>query len=99
MEQPELAGIAALYAVIELVKFFISKSKNGGCGLTALQAAQLANLDKLHNQYDESGRLKWHVPVSLIAQSDETVAGINTLKERAAKMIDLLTRIDRHTEP
>ncbi len=92
MEQPELAGIAALYAVIELVKFFISKSKNGGCGLTALQAAQLENLDKLHNQYDESGRLKWHIPVSLISETSETATGMK-------RAIDLLNRIDRHTEP
>ncbi len=99
MEQPELAGIAALYAVIELVKFFISKARNSTGGLTAEQAAQLENLHRLHNQYDESGRLKWHVPVSLVTQSDATLAMVVELKTQIARAIDLLKRIDGHTEP
>jgi len=97
MEQ-EFAGLAALYAVIELSKHFVNKSKKHECDLGPKPAAQLESLFKAHDQYDESGRLKWHIPVSLMQETRQILEQVRLGNTQHETIIDLLERIDRHTE-
>lgn len=64
MEQ-ELIGIAALYIVVELVKWFSPKSS-----LTSEESHQLKELYDMHMQKDDSGRPLWYFPVEMSKQSE-----------------------------
>ena len=92
----QIAGIAALYVVIELVKWFWGESKKMDID------RMIKDLWVWHSQKDEDGRPLWYVPRSIhdeqekmaemlrsISQNQETTARI--LAE-VVKSIDDLSR-------
>jgi len=94
--EPQLAGILALYIVVELVKYFSPKSS-----LTTEEQGYLKELYDMHNHVDDSGRPLWYFPTHLSRQNEkilETLRSISTVQNDSVHIqkatIKMLERIE-----
>ena len=96
----EIAGIAALYAVIELVKFAanIMKDKRE-CILSNDNQKKLDDLHEWHNHTDDEGRKSWYVPKHLHSEQErivEMLRNISMAQENTARVLaEILKTLDK----
>ena len=100
MEQ-QIIGLAALYAVIEVIKFVLNhKEKAEECVLSQANQKKLDDLHDWHDHSDDDGRKIWYVPKHLhIEQSKmvEMLRAISSNQEATARLLaELLKKLDNN---
>jgi hypothetical protein len=96
----EMAGIAAaLYAMIELVKFLVKRNEaEKVCLLSSENQKKLDDLHEWHKKTDDEGRLLWYVPKHLHVEQEkivEMLRGISKNQETTARLLgELIDRIE-----
>ena len=83
----ETAGLAALYVVSELVKFFVkNKSKGKGCAFSGKNQAMLERIHQTVEKEDSTGRPLIYTPKNLHSEN-----------ERMLEMVESITRHQKET--
>ena len=98
--EKEVGAIAALYAVIEVLKWVITqKSKTNECILSAENQRKLDDLHEWHNMVDDEGRRLWYVPKHLHVEQEkmvEMLRDISKSQEATARLLgDLVALIKK----
>ena len=92
--EAQIAGIVALYIVVELVKWFAPRSS-----LTTEEHEYLKDLYDMHNHTDDSGRPLWYFPVESIRQNEKIIEALQKITEvqNASMYIakDVIKMLDR----
>ena len=92
------AGILALYAVVELVKFFVRRMNRPVMGMTPDESRQLDDLHKWHDKTDDDGRRLWYNPKNLytsLEKQTDMVRDIATTQRDIAQILErILLKLD-----
>jgi len=92
----QVVGLAALYAVIEIVKWMIDRNRSD---LTPENQRKLNDLWEWHSIRDDDGRPLWYVPRKMAGDQErivEMLRGISKNQESTARLLgDLIKRMER----
>ena len=98
--EKEVGALAALYAVIEVLKWVIAlKSNNEECVLSAQNQKKLDDLHDWHNITDEEGRRIWYVPKHLHVEQEKIVDMLRNISKNQEATARLLGDLIRKMEP
>jgi hypothetical protein len=92
--------LAALYAVIEVLKWVINlKSRATTCLLSAENQRKIDDLHTWHDIVDDEGRRIWYVPKHLHVEQEkivEMLRGISQNQETTARLLgELIRRMEK----
>lgn len=98
--EKEIGSLAALYALIELLKWVIkTKSKGAECILSTENQKKLDDLHEWHKKTDDEGRPLWYVPKHLHIEQEKIVdmlRSISANQETTARLLgDLIRKIEK----
>ncbi len=98
--EKEVAGIAALYAVIEAVKWIWSnREQTQICILSPDNQKKLDDLHDWHDMVDDEGRRIWYTPKTIHVEQEkmvEMLRDISRNQETTARLLaELINKIDR----
>lgn len=96
----EVVGLAALYAVIEIIKWILSrKEQTQVCILSSDNQKKLDDLHNWHDLVDDEGRRIWYTPKTIHveqAKMVEMLRDISKNQETTARLLaELLNKINR----
>ena len=100
-QSQQIAGLAALYAVIEVVKFFLNlRHDRGECILSSENQKKLDDLHDWHNIVDDDGRRLWYVPRHIGLDQKkivEMLRDISHTQELTARLLsELIDKVERN---
>ncbi len=92
----QIVGLAALYAVIEIIKFMVEKSRaKEPAPFTAKNQAMMNDLHQWHSRTDDDGRLLWYTPKHIHTEQERMVEMLREIahsQETTARILGELVR-------
>jgi hypothetical protein len=79
--EKEVIGLAALYAVIEIIKWILERNHHGICRLSPANQKKIDSLYDWHNVTDDEGRRLWYVPKHLHIEQEKIVEMLRDISE------------------
>jgi len=94
----EVAGLAALYAVTELLKWLYERNEVNVCTLSVDDKRKIDDLYDWHRKEDDEGRKLWYFPSYFHTTQDKIVEMLRDISSTQEKTARLLAELEKKIE-